>query len=52
MQGMHKMLITIDNAYEINSAFDFTFHIFQHMIAKLNIHIMIITEGIKQMADS
>jgi hypothetical protein len=52
MQGMHKMLIIFNIVYEIDSAFDFTSHIFQHVIAKLNIHVMIITEAIKQMADS
>jgi hypothetical protein len=51
MQGMHELLIIINTVYEIDSAFDFTSHIVQHVIAKHNIHVMIITEAIKQMAD-
>jgi len=31
--------------------YDFTLHILQHMTAKLDIHVMIIIEAIKQLAD-
>ena len=48
---MNFFAVTHLNRYKTNSVSEFTFHILQHMSAKLSIYVVIITEVIKYMAD-